>query len=86
LGALYALGCEIAIAYNPCFRPPSGGESIAKYTVSGNNGIRVDHILPHLNALEPGWGGPAHGTILASPRRGSRLSPAAVKNLVRDDV
>jgi hypothetical protein len=82
LGALYGLGCEVAIAYNPRFSPPSGGEPIPKYTIGGN-GVRVDHLLPHLNALEPGWGGPTHGTIIASPRTGSRLDPETVKQLVR---
>ena len=82
LGALYKLGCEIAIGYNPRFYPPSGGDPVAKYTVAGNNGIRVDHLLPYLNAREPGWGGPAHGTIIASPRGGSRLDPAEVKFVV----
>jgi hypothetical protein len=37
-----------------------------------------------LNALEPGWGGPAHGTIIASPRTGSSLEPTIVKRLVRE--
>ena len=45
-----------------------------KYTVVGN-GVRVDSLLPMLNDLEPAnWGGPSHGTILGSPRWGSRLS------------
>jgi hypothetical protein len=83
LGALYELGCEIAIAYNPRFSPPSGGEAIPKYTIAGNKGIRVDHLLPHLNALEQGWGGPAHGTIIASPRGGSWLASGMVRELVR---
>jgi hypothetical protein len=85
LGVLYELGCEVAVAYNPKFTPPSGGEPILKYTIGGN-GIRVDHLLLVLNALEPGWGGPAHGTIIASPRTGSRLTPKIVKELVREQV
>jgi hypothetical protein len=86
VGALYELGCDIAIAYNPRFCSPSGGEAIAKYTIAGNNGLRVDNLLPHLNPLEPGWGGPAHGTIIASPRKGSSMVPEKVKALVRDRV
>jgi hypothetical protein len=86
LGVLYELGCEVAVAYNPRFTPPSGGEPIPKYTIGGNHGVRVDHLLPRLNALEPGWGGPAHGTIIASPRSGSRLDPNEVKELVRDHL
>jgi hypothetical protein len=82
LGALYALGCEIAIAYSPRYDPPSGGDPVPKYSISGRNGLRVDRLLPHLNALEPGWGGPAHGTIIASPRVGSWLFPREVTRVV----
>ncbi len=83
LGVLYDLGCEVAVAYNPRFTPPSGGEPIPKYTIGGNR-LRVDHLLSFLNALEPGWGGLAHGTIIASPRTGSRLGPETLKQLVRE--
>ncbi len=42
-------------------------------------------LLEHLfHTLESGWGGPAHGTIIASPRGGSRLDPEVVKRLVRE--
>jgi hypothetical protein len=78
-GVLYGLGCSIAIAYSSSFGDPP----IRKYTIGGN-GVRVDHLLPFLNALEPGWGGPAHGTIIASPRTGSSLEPTIVKRLVRE--
>ncbi|RME54985.1 MAG: hypothetical protein D6795_03570 [Deltaproteobacteria bacterium] len=78
IGTLYALGCEIAIGFAPHFGTPP----VPKYTIAGK-GIRVDHLLPLLNALEPGWGGPAHGTIIASPRTGSRLPPDKVKEIVR---
>lgn len=84
LGALYELGCEIAIAHNPQFRPPSGGDPIAKFTIAGNNGIRVDQLLEALNDREAGWGGPAYGTIIASPRTGSRLTPLEIKCVVRE--
>ena len=86
LGVLYGLGCEVVIAYSPRYSPPSGGEPIAKYTIGGNNGVRVDHLLRILNAREPGWGGPAHGTIIASPRIGSRLDLNEVKELVKEHV
>lgn len=86
LGALYELGCEVAIAYNPRFLSPSGGDPIAKYTIAGNNGIRVDHLLPTLNGREAGWGGPAHGTIIASPRNGTRLTPREIRHLVGNHV
>lgn len=77
LGALYALGCQIAIAYAPRFGQPP----VPKYTIAGN-GLRVDSLRSRLNELEAGWGGPAHGTILGSPRRGSKLTPEQVMAIV----
>ena len=82
LGALYTLGCEVGIAFAPAFRPPAGGEPIRKFTVGGRDGLRVDGLLAPLSALEAGWGGPVHGTIIASPRGGTRLDPEAVRRLV----
>ncbi|MEM2001020.1 MAG: hypothetical protein QXT77_00040 [Candidatus Methanomethylicaceae archaeon] len=81
LEVLYSLGCQIAIAYSPRF----GNPPIPKYTIAGK-GVRVDHLLPFLNQLEPGWGGPAHGTIIGSPRTGSRLTPGMVKQLVKEQA
>ena len=82
LGALYALGCEIGIAFAPAFRPPAGGEPIRKFTIAGRDGLRVDGLLTALSEREAGWGGPAHGTIIASPRGGTRLDPEQVRRLV----
>jgi len=81
LGALYGLGCAVAIAFSPHFGDPP----IPKYTIGGN-GIRVDHLLPWLNARERGWGGPTHGTVIASPRTGSRLAPEEVKRIVQENL
>lgn len=78
LGALYKLSCQIAIAYAPRF----GNPPVPKYTVAGD-GVRVDGLLQILYEKEPGWGGPAHGTIVGSPRTGSRLKPEAVIDLVQ---
>ncbi len=79
LSALYAQGCRVAIACHPRFGP----RRVRKYTIGGD-GIRVDGLLPRLNALEPGWGGPAHGTVIGSPRVGSRLKQGVVSGLVRE--
>ena len=84
LPALYRSGCDVAIAYAPAFRPPAGGAPIRKFTIAGRDGLRVDGLLGPLAAREPGWGGPAHGTIIASPRRGTDLDPAEIKRLVRE--
>lgn len=68
-GALYQAGAQIVVAYAPRF----GNPPVPKFTVAGN-GVRVDAALPALNVLESGWGGPATGTIIGSPRAGSALS------------
>lgn len=78
-GVLYGMGAEIVVAYAPQF----GNPPVPKFTVAGN-GIRVDAALERLNALEPGWGGPATGTIIGSPREGSKLSIAQVVEIVRE--
>ena len=52
LGALYGFGCDIAVAFAPSFRPPSGGPAIRKFTIGGRNGLRVDGLLAPLTHLE----------------------------------
>lgn len=79
IGALYAKGCQVVVMYNPRFGDPP----VPKFTIAGN-GVRVDHLLPHLNALEPGWGG--RETIIGSPRTGSRLSPSMIRRLVAEQL
>jgi hypothetical protein len=77
-GALYGVGAEVVV----CFSPRFGNPPVPKFTVAGN-GIRVDAALPALNALEEGWGGPATGTIIGSPRSGSRLTLKEVVEVVK---
>ncbi len=77
-GALYGVGAQVVVAFSPHF----GQTKVPKFTVAGN-GIRVDAVLPELNAREPGWGGPATGTILGSPREGSKLTLDEVVEIVR---
>ena len=81
LGALYQQGCAIAVAYNRGFGDPP----IKKYTIGGND-VRVASLLPFLTQQEAGWGGPAHGTILGSPRTGSALRPEQVVALVLEHL
>lgn len=81
LGALYERGCAVAIAFHPYFGEPP----VPKYTIGGNS-VRVDALLPLLIAQEPGWGGPALGTIIGSPRAGSQLTPEQVIALVRETL
>lgn len=79
LGALYNLGCQIAIAYSPNF----GNPPVPKYTIAGNS-VRVASLLPILEEKEEGWGGPSHGTIIGSPRGGSKLKPGEVIAIVQE--
>jgi hypothetical protein len=78
LGALYELGCRYAIALN---RTIDHGHSV-KVTIGGKDGALVNHLLPALNGLEQGWGGPSHGTIIGSPRGGSAIDIDRIKDLV----
>lgn len=81
LGELYKLGCVVAIAYSPKF----GNPPAPKHTVAGN-GVRVEALLTIFNKYESDWGGPAHGTIIGSPRTGSKLTPAQVMAIVRENL
>ena len=77
-GALYGVGAQIVVAFSPHFGP----NRVPKFTVAGND-IRVDAVLPELNAREPGWGGPATGTIIGSPREGSKMTLSEVVEIVK---
>jgi hypothetical protein len=70
VGHLYEQGAEIVIAMHPAF-----GESHApKTTIASATELRIADLLrPALTALEPGWGGPASGTIIGSPRQGGTM-------------
>lgn len=83
IGQLHAMGCEVAIVYSQRFRTAPGQIGIPKYSIGGRDGLRVDGLLPTIAARETGWGGPAHGTIISSPRTGSRLEPLEVTEIVR---
>jgi len=76
-GALYGVGAQVVVAYSRHFGPAG----VPKFTIAGN-GIKVDAVLAELNAREPGWGGPATGTIIGSPREGSNLTLNEVVEVV----
>ena len=82
LGLLYDEGCEVAIAYSPRYQSPSGIGPVPKYSIGCRAGLRVDGLLAALTALEIGWGGPSHGTIIGSPRTGTGLSPEQIRRIV----
>lgn len=77
-GALYRAGAEIVVALNPDIGTPA----IRKFTIAAKD-LQVTAVLDELDALEPGWGGPATGTIVGSPRSGSKLSMEKVADTVR---
>lgn len=76
-GALYEVGADIVIAFNPDFN------GVRKFTIAGKN-VRVDVVKSELDEKEIGWGGPPTGTILGSPREeGSCLSLEDVIKIVK---
>ncbi len=79
-GVLRGFGCEIGLVSSP----PLGPDGRRKYSLAAPV-LRVDGYLPALNVLEPGWGGPSHGTIVGSPFTGSHLTPDQVIRIVVDD-
>lgn len=81
LGALYARGAEVVVAFNQSF----GNPPVRKFTIGGNN-VEVSGCLERLNALESGWGGSATGTILGSRREGSSLTLEEVVEVVRETL
>lgn len=78
-GALYNQGAEIVVAFSPKY----GNPPVPKFTIAGNK-IQVDRVLPILNEMEQGWGGPPTGTIVGSPRGGSKLSLVEVVKIVSE--
>lgn len=79
IGALYKQGCDAAVMLNAAF----GNPPVRKFTIAGN-GLRVSHLLPHLETLEAGWGG--RETIIGSPSTGSCLSKDELLELVRNYI
>lgn len=77
-GSLYGVGAEVVVVFAPNFGEPP----VRKFTIAGND-VRVDSALAELNAIEPGWGGPATGTIIGSPRSGSSLTLDSVVEIVK---
>ncbi|MFA6549416.1 MAG: hypothetical protein WCT39_05775 [Candidatus Margulisiibacteriota bacterium] len=67
-GALYGYGAHAVIALNPEFE--QGGVKYRKFTVAvhRDTGLNLFSAIENLNALEKGWGGPTHGTIIGSPQ------------------
>ncbi len=80
IGALFKMGCQIAILFNPCFGHPP----IRKCTIA-SNGIRIDMLKSIFNGIEPGWGG--RDTILGSPlKQGTSLSRQEIIRIVLENL
>lgn len=75
-GLLRRRGADISLA---------GCGSPRRWTLSVRQELHwlIPAVLPLLAAREPGWGGPAGGGIIGSPRSGSRLSQEEVAACVR---
>ncbi len=79
-GVLYGEGCDIAVVFSPAFGEPP----VRKFTIAGRE-RPVNHLLPHLARLEPGWGG--REKIIGSPQKGgSFLQEKTIIELVRNHV
>lgn len=76
LGALYSHGAQIGVVYNPNLN------GVKKITIGGN-GTKVSELLPFLEEVEDGWGGPATGTIIGSPKNGTRMTLQQVVQIVK---
>ncbi len=68
-GALYGRGATFVVALNPAMEA-ADGKTVRKFTVAGHRQL-VTALLEPLQAREPGWGGPQHGSIIGSPRDAS---------------
>ena len=55
--------------------PPLFAHSLS---ASADGSPWIQRALARLNNAEPGWGGPSHGAIIASPFQGSVLHPADI--------
>lgn len=76
-GLLRRQGCQITVAQGL-------GQSHGPSITIASQGADLRPLLAHLRRLEPGWGGPAHGTIVAAPTTGSRLPQLTLLNLIRE--
>lgn len=76
-GLLRRQGCDITVALG---LPANGG----RHLTIASQGVDLRPLLQQLQRLEPGWGGPAHSTILAAPTAGSALDPTRLLNLIQE--
>lgn len=73
--ALFSMGCDIAILYNPSY----GNPPVRKFTIASRN-KKLVNLLTHFDNIETGWGG--RETIIGSPRTGTNLKKEDVLDVV----
>lgn len=78
-GLLRSLGCRVSIAAGLKYQ----GRRVV--SIAGDN-LPVNGLLPVLNSIEPGWGGPSHGSIIGSPRSGTSLEEGTIIKIVREGL
>ncbi|MCX7858313.1 MAG: hypothetical protein N2513_10130 [Deltaproteobacteria bacterium] len=79
ISALYGLGCEIGILFNPCYGEPA----IRKFTIASKK-TKLVNLLKYFDNIEPGWGG--RETIIGSPRNGTKLKIEEVIDIVLSNL
>ncbi len=74
--AIYSMGCDIAILYNPSFSE----NSTSKFTIASRN-VNVSALLSVISSIESGWGGRTN--IIGSPREGTSIKPEFLIEIVK---
>ncbi len=79
-GALRQAGADVSVA--------GTASGPLRWTISATLELAwiVQKALPVLCLAEPGWGGPSGGSIIASPRRGSRIPMAALLEILKQVI
>lgn len=78
-GLLRSFGCRVSIAAGLIYQ----GKRM--FSIAGDY-MSVSSLLPILNVIEPGWGGPSHGGIVGSPRSGTSLEYGTIIKIVREGL
>lgn len=79
-GALRRKGCSVTIAHG--LSMTARGEIC---TISATHPPAAS-LLPRFSAIESGWGGPSHGTVIGSPPRGTRLRRGEIIELALEEL
>lgn len=74
-GLMRQAGADISVAGNKAL-----AGDMQRWSISVRQGLEaiIIRMLPALEQMESGWGGPAGGGIICGPRKGSRLALAEI--------